>query len=130
VAEQARLTPGAALRFVPILALSVGFTGCASLPPAQPIPAVSTIAGKWSGSVQFGRGPYELFYLTINPDGSLVAWWGATTRWGKVDVSGKRPRFSLYIWSGDLQYSADGRQRLLVLKEDFDSFYAQVRPLE
>ena len=104
--------------------------GWALLPPQQPIPSVSAIAGKWRGTIQFGRGPYELFYLTINPDGSLVAWWGITTRWGKLDLEGRRTRFSLYIWSGDLEYFVGGGQRILTLKEDFGGFYAQATPLK
>jgi hypothetical protein len=102
--------------------------GCATLPPAQPVPDVATIAGKWSGNIQFGRGPYELFYVTINPDGSLVASWGITTRWGKVSVNDGRARFDLYIWSGDLQYLAGDGQRVLIFRETFESFYAQVTP--
>jgi hypothetical protein len=102
--------------------------GCATFPPAQPIPDVATVAGRWSGTVQFGRGPYELFYLTINPDGSMVGWWGVSTRFGRVILDERRPRFSLYIWSGDLDYLAGDGRRYLILKEDFLSFYAQVTP--
>jgi len=104
--------------------------GWALLPPQQPITSVSAIAGTWRGNIQFGRGPYELFYLTINPDGSLVASWGISTRWGKVVLEGQRTRFSLYIWSGDLEYFEGGGQRILTLKEDFGGFYAQVTPLK
>ena len=111
-----------------LLALAALLGGCSTFPPAQPVPDVATIAGRWSGTVQFGRGPYELFYLTINPDGSIVAWWGVSTRFGRVILDDRRPRFNLYIWSGDLDYLAGDGRRYLILKEDFLSFYAQVIP--
>ena len=126
------MTRRLSLALLALVALGVSApAGCgwALLPPQQPIISVSAIAGKWRGNIQFGRGPYELFYLTINPDGSLVAWWGITTRWGKLDLEGRRTRFSLYIWSGDLEYFVGGGQRILTLKEDFGGFYAQVTPL-
>jgi hypothetical protein len=116
----------AAARWVvgPLLLLAIG--GCATLPPPEPIPSMAAIAGQWPGTIQFGRGFNELFYLTVNPDGSIVGVWGPNTRFGRVDLTGARPRFSLYIWSGDLQYLVGGGQRTLVLKDDFDTFYAQV----
>ncbi|HEV8436749.1 MAG TPA: hypothetical protein VGT40_01505 [Methylomirabilota bacterium] len=109
-----------------VMALVLG--GCATLPPAAPIPDVATLAGTWSGIVELGRGPFELFYVTIDPDGSLMAWWGITTRWGRLQLGEGRPRFSLYIWSGDLEYFEGDGQRVLILKEDFGSFYARVTP--
>jgi hypothetical protein len=113
------------------MAVAVALHGaCAPLPPPQPILDVGTIAGKWYGNIQFGRGSYELFYVTINSDGSLVAWWGPNTRFGRVVLGEGRPRFTLYIWSGDLLYLGDGQRRLLVLKDDFGTFYAQVMPYE
>jgi len=124
------LTGRHALALLAVVALGVSVPAACVLPPQQPIPSVTAIAGKWRGNIQFGRGPYELFYLTINPDGSLVASWGITTRFGKVGLEGRRTRFGLYIWSGDLEYFAGGGQRILTLKEDFGSFYAQVTPLK
>jgi hypothetical protein len=118
-----------ARRLSTVLAVLLG-SGCAPLPPVQAIADVQTIAGKWVGNIQFGRGPYELFYLTIDPDGSLVAWWGVTTRWGRVNLAERRPRFTLYVWSGDLDYLAGDGRRILILKEDFGAFYAQVTPYE
>lgn len=112
------------------LGVSVPVERARALPPQRRITSVGAIAGKWRGNIKFGRGPYELFYLTINPDGSLMAWWGVATRWGKVELGGRRARFSLYIWSGDLEYFEGGGQRLLTLKEDFGGFYAQVSPLQ
>jgi len=109
--------------------LTLTMVGCATLPPPTPIPNVAAIGGPWSGTIQFGRGPYELFYLTVDPDGSIVGVWGPNTRFGRVDLTNPaRPRFSLYIWSGDLQYLGSDARRMLVMKEDFGMFYAQVTP--
>ena len=69
---------------------------CASLPPVRPITDIRQIAGRWQGQIKFGRGSYELFYLTINRDGSLIASWDGITRHGKVTLEG-RTRFSFFI---------------------------------
>jgi hypothetical protein len=109
--------------------LAALLAGCATLPPAAPIPDIAAIAGQWRGNIQFGHGPYEILYVTINPDGALMASWGITTRWGKVTVASGRARFELYLWSGDLQYLVGPGQRLIIMKDDFLTFYAQAAPL-
>ncbi|MGH7413344.1 MAG: hypothetical protein ACREKJ_04020 [Candidatus Rokuibacteriota bacterium] len=103
--------------------------GCASLPPARGVTDINLIAGRWRGQIVFGRGSYQLFYLTINPDGTLVAAWDGITRWGKVSLEGGRARFSFYIWSGNLDYLEGGGDRVILLKEDFSHWDAIVRPL-
>jgi hypothetical protein len=103
--------------------------GCASLPPSRAVTDINLIAGRWRGQIAFSRGPYELFYLTINPDSTLMASWGATTRWGKVTLEGGRARFSVYIWSGTLDYLEGGGERVILLKEDFGHWDAIVRLL-
>ena len=112
-----------------LLLAAITPAGCASLPPARAVTEMSLIAGRWRGQIVFGRGPYQLYYLTINPDGTLVASWDAGTRWGKVTLEGGRARFNLYIWSGTLDYLEGGGERVLLLKEDFGQWDAIVRPL-
>jgi hypothetical protein len=104
-------------------------TGCAALPPARQVTDIDLIAGRWRGQIVFGRGSYQLFYLTINPDGTLIASWDGGTRWGKVMLEGGRARFSLYIWSGNLDYLEGSGDRVILLKEDFSQWDAIVRPL-
>jgi len=99
--------------------------GCASLPPARPV----TDVGLWQGQIKFGGGSYQLFYLTINPDGSLTASWDGITRYGKVILEGPRTRFGFYIWSGSLDYLEGNGERVILLREDFGSWDAIVRPL-
>lgn len=119
---------GRVIRGGALAVLASMLAGCATLPPATPVSDVAMIAGQWRGSIQFGRGPYEILYLTINPDGGIVAWWGSTTRWGRVTPSGTRTRFALYLWSGDLEYF-EGGGRVITLREDFGGFNAQVTQL-
>jgi hypothetical protein len=120
---------GQALCAVLLLTAAVVPAGCAALPPARQVTDLALIAGRWRGQIVFGRGPYQLFYLTVNPDGTLIASWDGITRWGKVTVEGGRARFGLYIWSGSLDYLEGGGDRVILLKEDFAHWDAIVRPL-
>ena len=53
-----------------------------------------------------GLGPPQFYYLTINPDASIVATWGANWQWGTITVNGTEgARFELdHITSGTLLY--------------------------
>jgi hypothetical protein len=116
---------GAAL----LLAAVVTPAGCASLPPARTVTDVALIAGRWQGQIAFARSSYQLFYLTINPNATVVASWDGVTRYGKVTLEGTRTRFTFYIWSGTLDYLEGGGQRVILLKEDFGAWDAIVQPL-
>lgn len=120
---------GQALCAVLLIMAAVAPAGCAPLPPARQVTDLALIAGRWRGQIVFGRGPYQLFYLTVNPDGTMIASWDGITRWGKVTVEGGRARFGLYIWSGSLDYLEGGGDRVILLKEDFAHWDAIVRPL-
>jgi hypothetical protein len=120
---------GQALSAALLVLTALAPAGCAPLPPARQVTDINLIAGRWQGQIVFGRGPYQLFYLTINPDSTLVASWDGVTRWGKVTLEGGRARFNFYIWSGNLDYLEGGGDRVILLKEDFTHFDAIVRPL-
>jgi hypothetical protein len=124
-----RSTGRRALGATLLLAALLTPAGCASLPPARAVTEIALVAGRWQGQIAFARSSYQLFYLTINPDGTVVASWDGVTRYGKVTLEGARTRFSLYIWSGSLDYLEGGGQRIILLKEDFGSWDAIVRPL-
>ena len=111
------------------VALLVAAAGCAPLPPARQVTDVNLIAGDWQGQIAFRGGPYQLFYLTIYPDSTLTGRWPGGTRWGQIKLEGGRTRFSLYIWSGTVDYLEGGGDRVLLLKEDFAQWDAIVRPL-
>lgn len=120
---------GQALSAALLVVAALAPAGCAPLPPARQVSDINLIAGRWRGQIVFNRGPYQLFYLTINPDGTLIASWDGGTRWGKVVLEGGRTRFSFYIWSGNLDYLEGNGDRVLLLKEDFSQWDALVRPL-
>ncbi len=102
----------------------------ASSVTGKPITDIRMIEGKWRGQISFTGGPYEIYYLTINPDGTIVAAWGANTRWGKVTLSAGKARFSFPIESGVLYYYEGKDGRVITLKPDFGGWDAQVRPLK
>ena len=104
-------------------------TVCAALPPVRSVTDIRQIAGRWQGQIKFGGGSYQLFYLTINQDGRLIASWDGITRYGKVTLEGPRTRFSFYIWSGSLDYLEGKGNRVILMKEDFSAWDAPVRPL-
>jgi hypothetical protein len=102
----------------------------ASSVTGKPITDIRMIEGKWRGQISFTGGPYEIYYLTINPDGTIVAAWGANTRWGKVTLSGGKARFSFPTESGVLYYYEGKDGRVITLKPDFGGWDVQVRPLK
>jgi len=102
----------------------------ASSVTGKPITDIRMIEGKWRGQISFTGGPYEIYYLTINPDGTIVAVWGANTRWGKVTLSGGKARFSFPTESGVLYYYEGKDGRVITLRPDFGGWDAQVRPLK
>ena len=120
---------GWALSAVLLLAALLAPAGCASLPPARQVTDIALIAGRWQGQITFARGSYQLFYFTINPDGTVIASWDGVTRYGKVTLEGARTRVAFYIWSGSLDYLEGGGQRVILMKEDFGAWDAIVRPL-
>jgi len=112
-----------------LLAALLAPAGCASLPPARQVTDIALIAGRWQGQITFARGSYQLFYLTINPDGTVIASWDGVTRYGKVTLEGPRTRVGFYIWSGSLDYLEGSGQRVILIKEDFGAWDAIVRRL-
>jgi hypothetical protein len=116
--------------------LLVTFTilaGCASLPSASgaPITDIDQIAGKWAGTITPGRnGSADLFYLTITPDGKLVARWGLNTSWGTVTIRNGQATFEMQppISEGTIRLYLDGGRRTLIVDGVLPSFSAQVTP--
>ena len=102
----------------------------ASSVTGKPITDIRMIEGKWQGQIKLAGGPYEIYYLTVNPDATIVALWGANTRWGKVTLSGGKARFSFPTSSGDLYYYEEKDGRVITMKPDFGGWDVQVRPLK
>jgi len=120
--------PGSPLAL--LLALTI-LTGCASLSPPSgaPITDIDQLAGKWVGTINPGSNSFEdPFYLTIMPDGKLVAGWGINTSWGTVTIRNGQATFQMEppIAEGSIRLYLDGGKRTLIMDAVTPSFTAQV----
>jgi len=117
-----------------VLATVVVLAGCASTPSAPPVPItnVRQIEGKWQGLITLGfAGPQERYYLTVNPDGGLVAQWGMNWQWGKVMLSGGNATFEMdSLTNGTITYYEGPSGRSLTLNANFDAWSAIVTPVK
>lgn len=109
------------------------FAGCASASsPPTPITGISEIEGRWQGTITLGfNGPEELYWITIHPDGSYVAQWGANWQWGKVTVSGGAATFDVTApgaSSGTVKYYAGPGKRTLMFNSTFGNWSTNVTP--
>ena len=117
-------------RIAPLL-LAAGLLLGASNVTGKAITDIRMIEGKWRGQIKLAGGPYEIFYLTVNRDGTIVASWGATTEWGTVTLAGGKASFTLsHRTSGDLYYYEEKQGRVITMKPHFGGWDAQVRPLK
>jgi len=113
------------------------FAGCALAPSAPPVPITDMrqIEGKWEGLITLGfGGPQERYYLTVQPDGGLVARWGPNWQWGKVTLSSSGATYATFEFSeltnGTLTYYAGPGGRSMVLEAYFNSWSANVTPVK
>ena len=113
------------------LAAAAGLLLGSSNVTGKAITNIKMIEGKWRGQIKLAGGPYEIFYLTINRDGTIVASWGATTEWGTLTLADGKARFTLsHRTSGDLYYYEEKGGRVITMKPHFSGWDAQVRPLK
>ena len=115
------------------LLLLTMLAGCASLPPASgaPITSIDQIAGSWAGTINPGHNSFEdPFYLTISPDGKLVAGWGVDTSWGTVTIRNGQATFEMQppIAEGSIKLYLDGGKHTLFMNGVVPSFTAQMTP--
>ena len=105
-------------------------TGCASA-SGKPLTSVQPIVGKWNGTIAVGHGPPQFYYLTINPDGTIVATWGANWQWGRIMLNRLQARFELdHITSGQLLYYDGPSGRAIQMTPDFGGWYVYVTPVK
>ena len=122
-------TPRVTGRLALILLAAAVVLGASSV-TGKPITDIRMIEGKWQGQIKLAGGPYEIYYLTVNPDATIVATWGANTRWGKVTLDRGKARFSFPTSSGVLYYYEEAQGRVITMKPDFGGWDVQVRPLK
>jgi hypothetical protein len=122
-----------ALRGALVLAAMAVLAGCASgQPPPARLMSIEPIVGKWQGTIAVGMGPPQFYYLTINPDASIVATWGANWQWGKITVNGTEgARFELdHITSGTLLYYSGPNGKAIQMTPDFGGWYVWITPVK
>ena len=121
--------PWAIDRAVRVVLACLLLAGCASVAPTR-VTSVDELAGNWQGTITQGfNGPQQLYYLTIHPDGRMVAQWGPNWQWGKVTVNGGAATFEMSdIASGPLNYYAGPKGRSITMEPTFGGWYVQVTP--
>ena len=110
------------------LALIV-LVGCASATPV-PLSSIEPLVGKWQGTLDQGEGP-QLFYLTINPDGTLVATWGVNWNNGTITVEKGVASYQMSPppREGTFRYYPSNGKPTLFMDDTFLSFHAVVTKL-
>lgn len=90
-----------------VFVLGVVLAGCASLPPAKPIPSVESIAGKWEGWFKSPTGSGSV-RVNFHKDGTY-AWTGS-----KESGTG-----TMRLTAGEIRWkSSSGRSGILTLHEN------------
>ena len=105
------------------IALAVLISGCATATPT-PIPSIEPLVGKWSGTLDQGDG-LQLFYLTINPDATLVATWGLNWNNGRISIENGVASYQMSPppREGIFRYYPGGKPSLY-MDDTFFSFHA------
>jgi uncharacterized protein YndB with AHSA1/START domain len=121
-----------ALRGVFVLAVVALLAGCASAAPPVRLMSIEPLVGKWQGTIAVGMGPPQFYYLTVNPDASIVATWGANWQWGKITVNGTEgARFELdHITTGTLLYYSGPSGKAIQMTPDFGGWYVWITPVK
>jgi len=116
------------LRGALALAVLALVAGCASV-PSKPLADMRAIEGKWRGTITVGMGAPQFYYLTVNPDSTIVAEWGPNWQWGKITLSGGQARFEIsHLTSGTLLYFDGSDGRVITMTPDFGGWYVYVTP--
>ncbi|HTY76388.1 MAG TPA: hypothetical protein VMI34_01115 [Candidatus Bathyarchaeia archaeon] len=118
-------------RAVLAIALTAVLAGCASGAPPQRLNSVTPLVGKWQGTITVGMGSPQFYFLTVNPDGSIVATWGANWQWGTLTANGSAGvRFTLdHITSGTLLYYSGPDGRAIQMTPDFGGWFVWAKPV-
>jgi hypothetical protein len=119
-----------ACRAALLLMIVAMLAGCASAPPKR-LASIEPLVGKWQGTIAVGLGPPLLYYLTVNPDGTVVATWGSNWQWGKLTpTGGEAVRFELsHLTSGTLLYYDGPGGKAIQMTPDFGGWYVYATPV-
>lgn len=123
------MTARRALRGALVLGALVLLAGCATV-PSVPLTDVRPLVGKWRGTITVGMGAPQFYYLTVNPDATIVAEWGPNWQWGKITLGGGQARFELsHLAIGTLLYFNGSEGPVITMTPDFSGWYVYVTPL-
>ena len=118
------------LRGALALAVLALVAGCASV-PSKPLTDIRAVEGKWRGTITVGMGAPQFYYLTVNPDSTIVAEWGSNWQWGKIMLNRGQARFELSsITSGTLLYYDGPSGRAIQMTPDFGGWYVYITPVK
>src|SRR5262245_5747759 len=109
------------------LAVVLGLLFLGSCAPVPPVTSIEPLVGKWSGTLDTG-GPLEPFYLTINPDQTIVASWGINWAWGRITIANGQATYQLRPppLEGTVRFYQEAKPTIY-LDDTFASFHATVR---
>jgi hypothetical protein len=117
------------MRSTALMLTLIVLAGCASATPT-PVSNIDPLVGKWSGTLEQGAGPVP-FYLTINPDATLVATWGIN--WNNGTITFQKGVASYQMSppprEGTFQYYPSNGKPTLFMNDTFLSFKAVVTKL-
>jgi hypothetical protein len=100
--------------------------GCASA-TTTPVNDIGPLVGKWSGTLDQGLGP-QPFYLTINPNATLVATWGMNWNNGTITFSNGQASYQMSPppRQGTFRYYAGQGKPTLYMDDLLANFHAVV----
>jgi uncharacterized protein YndB with AHSA1/START domain len=119
------------LRVTFVLGALALVAGCATV-PSIPLTDIRAIQGKWRGTITVDMGTPQFYYLTVNPDSTIVAEWGSNWQWGTISLGGGRARFEIsHLTSGTLLYFSNPKEgRVITMTPDFGGWYVYVTRLQ
>ncbi len=119
-----------ACRVAFVVMVAVMLAGCASAPPRR-LATIEPLVGKWQGTIAVGMGAPQFYFLTVNPDGSIVATWGMNWQWGQLTANGSEGvRFELnHITSGTLLFYEGPSGKAIQMTPDFGGWYVYATPV-
>src|SRR5262249_1547225 len=113
-------------RFAIVALALIVLAGCisASATPT-PVANLDPLVGKWSGTLDQGLGAIQPFYLTINPNGTLVATWGINWNNGTVTVDKGVASYQMSPppREGSFRYYPTGPKPNLFMADTFANFH-------
>src|SRR5262245_39304386 len=100
--------------------------GCASVPP---VTSIEPLVGNWAGTLDRG-GPLLPFYLTVNPDQTIVATWRLTWANGRITIANGQATYQMTPppLEGTIRFYQVNGKPTIYMDDFFETFHAVVTP--